>query len=133
MGAENLFYTLNQVIHNLNGALLLGLPLCWLWHTPQRPRPRQLLQLLTLLWLIQAVTGAVFGVVSYAFYSALPDLHPIAYRALAVKLSCVIAALTLCLWLLLHGRDAVGRTPWAWLAILAATAQSAAAVLRWNA
>ena len=132
MGAENLYYSLTQVVHNLNGALLLGVPLCWFWFTPQSLQPKRQLQLMLLLWLLQAASGVLFGVISYIFYSALPDLHPIAFRALVVKLFCVIAALVLCVWLLLQGRKE-RRNTWLWLAILGATAQSAAAVLRWNA
>ena len=130
---EELVYSLIQVIHNLNGAVALGLPLFWLWYRPQHPAPSRLLGLLALVWFLQGATGATFGVASYGFYGRLPDLHPIALAALLLKVLCVLAAMALCLWFRSRQQAAGKRALWGWLTLLAATALAAAAVLRWNA
>lgn len=130
---EELVYSLIQVIHNLNGAVALGLPLFWLWYRPQHPRPTRLLTVLALVWILQGATGAIFGVASFSFYGTLPDLHPIAFAALLLKVVCVMVATVLCLWFMRRRKAAGKRGLWFWLTLLAATALAAAAVLRWNA
>lgn len=124
---DALVYSSIQAVHNLNGAVALGIPLMWLWYRPHR-EPRRTLVLLALVWVVQAASGALFGLASLTLYGALPDLHPIAWGALAVKVSCVAAALGLILSHFMFGTPAV---PWSALTAFAVLALAAAAVLRW--
>jgi hypothetical protein len=137
---DSLVYAAIQAAHNLGAALVLGAPLfrglsqpgpgSGPAPSPAASPPRGTLALIAALWALQMATGTGFGLASLSFYGALPDLHPIAWGALAAKVACALAGLGTALWLLGRGR-APGRTAWSLLALLAAIALCAAAVLRW--
>jgi hypothetical protein len=133
VATDSLVYSLIQIVHNLNAALVLGVPLLGLWHGFHGIGPVRSLRLLAGLWALQGITGAAFGAASYWLYGALPDLHPIAFGALSVKVACVGAGLGLCAWLLIRSPHAQNRAAWIGLAVLGGTALSAAAILRWYA
>ena len=128
---DSLIYSLIQIIHNLNAALLLGIPLSGLYYEFQVMGSVRDLRLLTGLWALQGITGGAFGAASFWLYGALPDLQTIAFGALGVKVVCVIAGLSLCTGLLMQPRLAQYRPAWIGLAVLGGTTLSAAAVLRW--
>ena len=77
MATDSLVYSLIQIIHNLNAAIVVGAPLFGLWYGFNRVVPQQVLGLIAIAWMLQGITGAAFGVASYSLYGALPDLHPI--------------------------------------------------------
>ena len=133
MVTDSLVYSLIQIIHNLNAALLLGIPLSGLCYGIQRKGSVRKLCLLTGLWALQGITGGAFGAASYWLYGALPDLQPAAFGALGVKMACVIGGLGLCAVLVVRPSLAQHRSAWIGLAVLGGTALSAAAVLRWYA
>lgn len=127
---DAIVYSLIQVVHNLNAALLVAMPASWLWHRPTDPPSSATAVTLVALWAIQGLTGAAFGGASLGFYGALPDLHAAGRAALAVKMGCVVAAIAWCVALLIGWKPAA-RASWIVLAALAGVALSAAAVLRW--
>lgn len=137
MDPQNLAYALVQLAHNFGAVAVTGGAVAG-WLTLRRgAAPAAGLPWLVLAgWLLQAASGAGFGAISHAYYGQFPDLHGIAVAALAVKLSSAAAALLLSL-LLLRFADAWPaarrQLAWAALAVLAATALSAAAFLRWFA
>ncbi len=119
---QNLSYALIQLLHNFGAAGILGLAGFGLWSGRAPRSTRGLLGL----WLLQGGSGAAFGLVTYHFEHALPDIHGVAVAALGLKVTCVLLGLTLALrppsrgWLL-----------WGGSGILGATALGAAAFLRW--
>lgn len=130
MAVDTLVYSLIQVVHNLNAALVLAIPLGWLWHRKaERPSTTAGATLMGL-WVLQGLTGAGFGAASLSFYGAFPDLQAIGLTALLVKIGCVVAAVAWCLALLLGWKPAA-RASWTALSAFAGIALSAAAVLRW--
>jgi hypothetical protein len=92
-----------------------------------------MLSLVAVLWLLQAVSGVGFGMASWWFYGALPDLNSAAASALGVKVACAMGAIGLCSWSLLRRGGAEQQAVWVALLALAATALGAAAFLRWTA
>jgi hypothetical protein len=85
-------------------------------------------------WAAQAISGAAFGAVSYAYYGQFPDLHGIAVAALVTKMACAFAGFALAAtYLRRHAAWTARRCRRAWNALLglAATALIAAAFLRW--
>jgi hypothetical protein len=128
---DSLIYALIQMVHNLSAALALGAPLFRVWYGTGRVAPARVVHLLLTVWGLQILTGTAFGAASLWFYGALPDLYVIAKAALAVKITCAAGAVGLCAWLLRHQAALQRRASWSGLALLAATAISAAAVLRW--
>ncbi|WP_275096682.1 hypothetical protein [Sedimenticola hydrogenitrophicus] len=133
MAIDSLIYSLIQVLHNLGAALVLGAPVFWLLLAPPLQRARPVLLILAVAWALQGITGAGFGSASWWLYGRLPDLHPIAFAALLIKIGCVTCGLLFTLYLIFTAHGAPGRLSWGALAVLAAIALSAAAVLRWNA
>ena len=132
MAADSLVYSLIQALHNLGAALALGAPVFWLALAPPAERVRPILGLLAAVWALQGITGAGFGAASWLLYGRLPELHPIAVGALALKVFCVLGGLALSILLLARRSGPPARGPWLGLAALAVSALTAAAVLRWN-
>lgn len=128
---DSLVYALIQTVHNLNAALLLGIPLANLQRGLQGHGAVRGLRLLFTLWALQGMTGMAFGAASYGYYGALPDLQPVARDALGVKVICVIAGLGVSAWLLLRPPRGQQCRAWIVLTMLAGTALTAAAFLRW--
>lgn len=127
---DSLVYSSIQLVHNLGAALALGTPVTWMLYSPSPERSRQALWLLIVVWTLQGVSGIGFGTASWLIYGQLPDLHAIALSALFVKIGCVITAWLYCFHRLRRNRPP-GRFAWPLLSFVAATALTAAAVLRW--
>lgn len=132
MAADSLIYSLIQALHNLGAALALGAPVFWLALAPPAERVRPILGLLAAVWALQGITGAGFGAASWLLYGRLPELHPIAVGALALKVFCMLGGLALSILLLARRGRPPARGAWFGLAAFAAITLSAAAVLRWN-
>lgn len=133
MDWHNLAYAVIQVVHNFGAVAVVGGAVGALWLGPQGRR-RTLAWAVLAGWAVQAASGGAFGAVSWLSYGQLPDIHGIAVAALLVKMACAAAGFVLAASYLY--RD----TPWAvpvqqavWraLALLAVTALTAAAFLRW--
>ena len=137
MDPQNLAYALVQLAHNFGAVAVTGGAVAgWLRQRNGTARATGLLWLVLAGWMLQAASGAGFGLISLAYYGQFPDLHGIAVGALVVKLSCAAAALLLSFLLLkFAGAWPAARRRYAWGALggLAATALSAAAFLRWFA
>lgn len=134
MISENLAYALTQVIHNLGAVTVVGGAAFALWVPVAAPE--RVARLVGTGWALQIASGAGFGGVSWYYYGQLPDLHAVAAAALAVKIACAAGGLALTLGLALRGHVwAATRRQAAWwaLAVLAVTALTAAAFLRWFA
>ena len=79
-------------------------------------------------------SGGAFGAVSWFYYGRLPDIHGIAIAALLVKMACAAAGFMLAGAYLYSGigwSERAQKTTWRTLTLLAATALTAAAFLRW--
>lgn len=128
---QNLAYAITQVVHNFGAVTVLGgavVALVWREAGAQRTLSRMVLAG----WLVQALSGATFGAISYYYYAKFPDIHGIAVAALIVKVVCAALGFTLAAWLSMARPPAATRR-YAWLVLccLGALALSSAAVLRW--
>jgi hypothetical protein len=95
---------------------------------------RLLLLTLTIGWIVQGASGAMFGVTTLYFNGELPDIHGIAVIALIIKMTCVSIGLILAVfafWRSTATPQLVSRNTWSASLALGATALSAAAFLRW--
>ena len=135
MGLENLSYALTQVAHNFGAVAAVGGAVFARWPArPARESRRRLAWLVLAGWTLQAASGAAFGAVSYAYYGQFPDIHGIAVAALLTKMACAAAGFVLAaVYLKSESGWSEERRDGAWtgLAVLAATALTAAAFLRW--
>src|SRR5690606_5984814 len=99
-----------------------------------RQNGRRIARLVLAGWIIQIASGVAFGAASYLSYGRLPDIHGIAVAALLIKIGCAITGVALTAIYLKREPDWAdtqrGRS-WTALALLAATALTAAAFLRW--
>ena len=132
---QNLGYALVQVMHNFGAAAMVGGAAFMLYQSPQpAPLQRKFAWLVGFGWSVQALSGMMFGAISYYNYGKFPDIHNIAIAALAVKMLCVVSGLLTVAWYL---RDADGwadrqrHRAWQILFALGATALTSAAFLRW--
>jgi len=130
--AQNLAYSAIQVLHNFGAVATVGGSFAATLAPPEGRR--KLAWLAFAGWTTQAVSGPAFGMVSYYFYHRFPDIAGIAIAALMIKIICVAlgfllvgAYLFLCANCLERFRNMV----WPASTLLAATALSAAAFLRW--
>lgn len=134
MLAENLSYTLVQVVHNFGAATVVGVPVLALAGASSTGHfQRRLLWLTVLGWSAQALSGAGFGVVSRHFYGQFPDISAVATAALTVKVACAVLGFALAAFALRRARAGAAASPRTWqaLAALGALALTAAAFLRW--
>ena len=135
MDLQNLAYAITQVAHNFGAVAVLGGALSALWLIPgQAGMQRALAWLVLVGWTIQAASGAAFGAVSWLYYGQFPDIHGIAIAALVIKVACAMAGFAITAVYLRSAsvwREQGRQTAWRALALLAATALSAAAFLRW--
>lgn len=133
MGAENLAYALTQLVHNFGAVTVTAGPVAALALAPGRSA-RGVAALVALAWMLQIVSGAGFGAVSFYAYGRFPDLGTIALLALSVKVASAAGGLTLAVvYVARTDRWAAATRQRAWraLAALGATALGAAAFLRW--
>jgi hypothetical protein len=128
---QNLAYAITQIVHNFGAVTVVGgavYALGWREAEVQRRLARMVLAG----WLVQAVSGATFGAISYYYYAKFPDIHGIAVVALIVKVVCAVLGFTLSGWLLIAKHtEASRRYSWFILCGLGVLALSSAAVLRW--
>lgn len=135
MDLQNLAYALTQVAHNFGAAMVVGGAAFARWPAPQPPGLQRRLAWLVLLgWTVQGATGAGFGLISQAYYGQFPELHDIAAAALLLKVTSVALGLVVTAAFLRYADgwpEAHHRLAWSGLIVLAATALTAAAFLRW--
>lgn len=133
MDWHNLTYAVIQVVHNFGAVAVVGGAVGSLWLGPQGRR-RPLAWTVLAGWAAQAASGGAFGAVSWLYYGQFPDIHGIAVAALLVKMACAAAGFVLAaLYLYRDTRwsPPAQQTVWRALALLAVTALTAAAFLRW--
>jgi len=135
MAQQDLGYALIQVVHNLGAVAVTGGAAAALWPRPPDTRHRHQLAWLVLAgWAIQAASGATFGGISLFLHGALPDSHGLALAALLLKMVCAAAGFALAAAYLRYSPAWTERHQdglWMLLVLLALTALSAAAFLRW--
>lgn len=139
--AHNLIYSAIQVVHNFGAVMTVGGSFAAM-QVPAEAR-RKLAWLVFAGWMTQAVSGPAFGMASYYFYGRFPDIAGIAIAALTIKIVCVaLGFLVIAAWLCPCTRlipscsscmGRYGELVWPTSALLAATALTAAAFLRWFA
>lgn len=131
MDWQNPAYAVTQIAHNFGAVAVVGGAACALaWRETEVQH--RLAWLVLAGWLVQAVSGAAFGAISYYYYAKFPDIHGIAVAALRVKVICAALGFTLAARLLLaHLSELSRRYSWLVLCGLGALALSSAAVLRW--
>jgi hypothetical protein len=130
---HNLAYAVVQVVHNFGAMAAVGGSLAAAKFRIPETRAR-LAKLALGGWITQGASGAAFGATSYYFYHRLPEISGIAVTALIIKMACVAAAIILLAVYLLRRKnwnDAATRKTCMASLILAATALTAAAFLRW--
>jgi hypothetical protein len=128
---ENVFYGGVQLVHNFGAAAVIGLPVAALRLQPAPSTLRKMAWLTLVAWLAQAASGAGFGTVSFLLEGELPQIHHVALGALCVKIGCAALGIVLLSVYFLRGSKEQSLMVWRCLAVLGATALSAAAVLRW--
>jgi hypothetical protein len=133
--AQNLGYSVIQVVHNFGAVATVGGAIIATRLRDDILR-RRLAYLVLTGWVTQAVSGATFGMVTYYYYHQFPDISGIATYALSIKMVCAtlgILLLVIYLWQSARWTEAGKGTTWVASAVLASTAISAAAFLRWFA
>lgn len=135
MDLQNLAYAIIQVAHNFGAVAVLGGALSALCPIPGQAGTQRALAWLVLGgWATQAASGAAFGAVSWLYYGQFPDIHGIAIAALVIKVACAMAGFAIAA-VYLRSASAwsaqARQTTWRVLAVLAATALTMAAFLRW--
>ena len=136
MDYQDLGYALTQVVHNLGAVGVVAAAAAASWRAAREPgEPHRRLAWLALAgWAVQGASGATFGAISYASYGRFPDIHGIAVAALLLKMACAAAGFSLAGLLLARGSgwsSAARRRCFRSLLVLALTALTAAAFLRW--
>lgn len=132
MNLQNFAYAMDQSLHNLGAVAVTGGALIAL--VGDAGFRRKLAWLVLSGWATQAATGALFGIMSYSFYGHLPDIAGIAVDALILKMLCAVCGFFLCAVYIRKSENwSSGARSRAWkaLALLALTALTGAAFLRW--
>lgn len=133
MDLQNLSYAAIQVVHNFGAVAVVGSTFYALW--PGLAGMRKLLAWIALVgWAAQAASGGAFGAVSLLYYGRFPDIHGIAIAALLIKIACAAAGFMLAAAYIHSGigwSERARQATWRALAVLAVTALTAAAFLRW--
>ncbi len=135
MDLQNLAYALNQVVHNVGAVAVVGGTIFARW--PQSATlvaRRRFTWVILVGWLLQGASGAGFGAISYAYYGQFPDIHGIALIALFLKMACALGGLVLSVVILRYQQAWPEQrlyAVWNVLMLLAVTALTAAAFLRW--
>lgn len=131
--AQNLSYSVIQVVHNFGAVATVGGSVIATRLRDDVMR-RRLANLVLTGWVTQAVSGATFGMVTYHFYHQLPDISGIAVDALGIKMACAtlgILLLAAYLWQSHRWTEQGKNNAWISSSVLAITAISGAAFLRW--
>jgi len=133
ISAQNLIYAVIQVVHNFGAVAVVGGSLLALV-LPERAARKRLAVLTLLGWLTQAASGATFGMTTFYYYHELPDISGIATYALGIKMLCAslgILMLAAYLWQGEHWKEQQVHGVWLSSSVLAVTALTSAAFLRW--
>jgi hypothetical protein len=131
--AQNLSYSVIQVVHNFGAVAVVGGSLAAL-RLREKATRRRLGYLVLTGWVTQAASGATFGMVTYHYYRRLPDISGIAVYALGIKMTCATLAILLLAAFLWRGEnwaERAGSRIWHSSSALAIIALAAAAFLRW--
>ncbi len=131
MDFQNFAYAVAQIFHNFGAVTVVAGSAVALVQT--EPSLQQRLGKIVLAgWLIQIVSGASFGAISYYYYAAFPDLAGVARIALILKICCATFGTVLTTWQLSAkpGQSARAKT-WSVTCGLAVLALCSAAILRW--
>jgi hypothetical protein len=132
MQLESILYAGVQIAHNFGAAAVAGLPIAALWLGSTGTQLRKIVWVTLLAWLLQSVSGAGFGIVSYFVVGELPEIHHLALIALGVKISCAVLAMALLTAKLLGWAEAMSdKVILTCLASLGSAALTCAAILRW--
>lgn len=130
---QNLAYSIVQVAHNFGALATVGGSLAATKFASVETR-RRLAKLVFAGWSIQGASGASFGAVSYYFYHQFPDISGVALAALFLKMACVASGFVLLATYLYRADrwpESSRRLAWLGSSLLAITALTAAAFLRW--
>lgn len=134
MDLQNLAYALTQVVHNFGAvAVVAGAIYGRAFQNAESSRHR-FAWLILIAWSAQAVSGAGFGAISYAYYGQFPDIHGIAVAALIIKMACAFLGFVLAAAMLraqTHRSDTHQAAVWSVQLALGVVALTAAAFLRW--
>lgn len=135
MDLQNLSYAAVQVVHNFGAVAVVGGAIYAVRSGSRRAGIRKSPGLIMLAgWVAQAASGSAFGAVSWLYYGRFPDIHGIAVAALLIKLACTAAGILLVTAYLYRGdgwSERARQASWRALTMLAVTALTAAAFLRW--
>jgi hypothetical protein len=139
--AHNLAYSAIQIVHNFGAVATVGGSFAAMQVSVEARW--KLAWLVMGGWTTQAVSGPAFGMASYYFYGKFPDIAGIAITALTIKIVCVaLGFLLVAAWLCPCARyfpscancaERYEKLVWPASALLASTALTAAAFLRWFA
>jgi hypothetical protein len=131
----NLIYTGVQILHNFGAVAVVGSPVAGWWlGRASMDDHYKLAWLVVLGWTAQGVSGAGFGLTSYLAKGQLPEIAGAALVALLTKVGCALIG---CVLAVVYLRTGFRWSPlsrlrmWQGMLVLAGTALSAAAVLRW--
>ncbi len=127
---ENLLYAGVQIAHNFGATVVTGGPIVVLAWVERVEIEQRIARLVLGGWLLQVLSGAAFGALSWHYYGQLPEIHGAALAALVLKLCCAVVGIGLGLFCLSIARDGRRRV-WRTQAGCAFPALSAAGVLRW--
>jgi hypothetical protein len=135
MDLHNLAYALPQVVHNFGAVAVVGGTIFAHWPQSATHVARRRFAWVVLVgWLLQGVSGAGFGAISYAYYGLFPDIHGTALIALFLKMACALGGLVLSVVILRYQQTWPEQrlyAVWKVLMLLAVTALTAAVFLRW--
>ena len=131
--SQNLSFSVIQLIHNFGAVATVGGSLIATQLRDDASR-RRIAHVALIGWVTQAASGATFGMVTYHYYNQFPDISGLAMDALGIKMGCAtlgVLLLTTYLWQSHRWSELDKRKAWISSSILAITAFSAAAFLRW--
>lgn len=136
MDLQNYFYTFVQFFHNFGAVAVVASAVlsCFQPFCHSFPLLRKLAWVLLIGWVIQGVSGAGFGAVSYYYHRRFPDIHGIALGALLLKMFCTALGVLLAgLYLRreAHWSERIKKLSWRGMLLMASVSLSAAAFLRW--
>ena len=91
---QNLLYALIQIAHNFGAVAIVGVSAYGAFYASGRFK-RLLAATQVCAWLIQGLSGGLFGLTTFYYYHHLPDIYGVAVAALVIKVTCVIFGFSL--------------------------------------
>lgn len=126
-----ILYTAIQIAHNFGAVILVGGTFFAIWPLKQTTITKRMLGWLILAgWILQGMSGASFGMISFIAYGKLPDIHGIAMGALVLKIICTMIGFTISV---LYLKNVSSEKNWMLMTVCSSVAMIAAAFLRWFA